>query len=181
VEGAKHTTEKGEPPAPPLSPPLLVRPLVEGLLPSLLHLRPSRRTPSTSSEHFLVRWVGSPGGSARCRADRDHARRFYFRNSTGTEDREKSSHTGRVWYLGDVAISDVGSTTRSTHLRAELNKTSRRSATRTEQGQVPHGFGTGFGRLHRQLLCGRVIPATGLRGYVSPHMTVTVLLHIDLG
>ena len=67
------------------------------------------------------------------------------------------------------------------HHRAELNKTSRRSATRTEQGQVPHGFGTGFGRLHRQLLCGRVIPAIGLRGYVSPHMTVTVLLHIDPG
>ena len=52
------------------------------------------------------------------------------------------------------------------HHRAELNKTSRRSATRTEQGQVPHGFGW----LHRQLLCGRVIPAIRLRGYVSPHL-----------
>ena len=107
-------------------------------------------------------------------------RRFYFRNSTGTEDREKSSHTGRVWYLGDVASSDVD-LRQDRHHRAELNKTSRRSATRTERGQVPHGFGTGFGRLHRQLLCGRVIPATGLRGYVSPHTTVTVLLHIDPG
>ena len=94
-----------------------MRPLAAGLLPSLLHLCPSCRTPSTSSEHFLVRWVGSPGRSARCRADRDHARRFYFRNSTGPEDREKSSHTGRVWYLGDVASSDVGSTTRSTSSR----------------------------------------------------------------
>ena len=30
---------------------------------------------------------------------------------------------------------------KDSHHRAELNKTSRRSATRTERGQVPHGFG----------------------------------------
>jgi hypothetical protein len=85
-----------------------------------------------------------------------------------------------VRYLGDVATCDVGSTTRSTHLRAELNKTSRRSATRTERGQVPHG-------LRNRL---RMATPTTLVRESNPHdrssrvcisaPTVTVLRHIDL-